>query len=129
MSLSGVIVSASPSPASAGKEALAPLLPVMPTTKRTFAKTDTVSAFLRIYQHAKGDLSSVRLDVKVVDDHDSANFHATETVTADRFDLTRVVDHRFDVPIASFAPGPHLLTIEATAGKTTARRDVRFTVK
>ena len=129
MSLSGVIVSASPSPASAGKEALAPLLPVMPTTKRTFAKTDRVSAFVRIYQHTKGELSSVRLDVKVVDDHDNANFHATETVTADRFDATRVVDHPFDVPIASFAPGPHLLTIEATAGKTTARRDVRFVVK
>jgi hypothetical protein len=129
MSLSGVVISAAPSPASAGKEALAPLLPVMPTTKRTFAKTDKVSGFFRIYQHAKGELSSVRLDIKVVDDHDNANFHATDTVTADRFDVTRVVDHPFDVPIASFAPGPHLLTIEATAGKTQVRRDVRFIVK
>lgn len=129
LSLSGVIVSAVPATASAGKEALASLIPVMPTTKRTFARTDRVSAFLRIYQHAKGTLSSVRLDIRVVDDHDNANFHATETVTADRFDATRTVDHQFDLPVASFAPGPHLLTIEATAGRASARRDVRFVVK
>jgi VWFA-related protein len=129
MSLSGVIVSATPATASAGQEALASLIPVMPTTKRTFAQTDKVSAFLRIYQHAKGTLSSVRLDIRVVDDHDNANFHATEIVSADRFDGTRTVDHHFDLPVASFAPGLHLLTIEATAGKTSARRDVRFVVR
>jgi len=129
LSLSGVIVSAAPATASAGKEALASLIPVMPTTKRTFARTDRVSAFLRIYQHAKGTLSSVRLDIRVVDDHDNANFHATETVTADRFDATRTLDHPFDLPVTSFAPGPHLLTIEATAGRASARRDVRFVVK
>jgi len=129
LSLSGVVVSATPATASAGQEALATLIPVMPTTRRVFARTDRVSAFLRIYEHAKGTLSSVRLDIRVVDDRDAANFHATEIVSADQFDATRTVDHRFDLPAVSFAPGPHLLTIEATAGKASARRDVRFVVK
>jgi VWFA-related protein len=129
MSLSGVVISTSPAIASAGKEALAALLPVMPTTKRTFTKADSVSAFLRIYQHAKGTLSSVRLDMHVVDDHDNASFHSTETLSADQFEPVRAVERRYDVPVRDFAPGPYLLTIEATAGKATARRDVRFTVK
>jgi VWFA-related protein len=129
LSLSGVVISAAPPIASAGKEALATLLPVMPTTRRTFTKADRVTGFLRVYQHAKGTLSSVRLDIRVVDDHDNAAFHATQTLSADQFEPVRAVDQRFDVPVATFAPGPHLLTIEATAGKATARRDVRFVVR
>jgi hypothetical protein len=33
------------------------------------------------------------------------------------------------LPIAQLQPGPHLLTIQATAGKASARRDVRFAVR
>jgi hypothetical protein len=65
----------------------------------------------------------------VVDDHDAVKFHAAETIAADRFDASRAVDHRFNLPLADLSPGPHLLTIEAAAGRTTARRDVRFVVR
>jgi hypothetical protein len=41
----------------------------------------------------------------------------------------RTADIKFPVPIDSFAPGAYLLTMEATLGQTTIRRDVRFVVR
>ena len=35
-------------------------------------------------------------------------------------------DVQLDVPVAQLGPGPHLLTISATRGRTTASRSVRF---
>jgi hypothetical protein len=129
LSLSGVVLAATPATASAGEEALASLIPVMPTTQREFMQNDDVVAFLRVYQHVKGPLEPVQLEIRVVDDHDAVKFHAAETIAADRFDASRAVDHRFNLPLADLSPGPHLLTIEAAAGRTTARRDMRFVVR
>jgi hypothetical protein len=41
----------------------------------------------------------------------------------------RSADLKYPIPMAKLTPGPHLLTIEATLGSTTIRRDVRFEVK
>jgi hypothetical protein len=41
----------------------------------------------------------------------------------------RTADLKFPIPMSKLALGPHLLTIEATLGTTTIRRDVRFQVK
>jgi VWFA-related protein len=41
----------------------------------------------------------------------------------------RTADISFAIPIESLTPGAYLLTIEATLGSTTIRRDVRFSVK
>jgi hypothetical protein len=47
----------------------------------------------------------------------------------ERFDATRAVEHRLDLPLSRLAPGPYLLTIDAHLGKQATRRDVRFTVR
>ena len=41
----------------------------------------------------------------------------------------RTADVKFQIPLSQLSLGPHLLTIEATLGTTTIRRDVRLTVK
>ena len=41
----------------------------------------------------------------------------------------RTADVKYQVPLKTLAPGNYLLTIEATLGATTVRRDVRFRVK
>ncbi len=41
----------------------------------------------------------------------------------------RTADVKYQIPLSKLAPGPHLLTFEATLGSTTIRRDVRFVVK
>jgi hypothetical protein len=40
----------------------------------------------------------------------------------------RSADVKYLIPMAKLSPGLHLLTIEATAGSVTIRRDVRFTI-
>jgi hypothetical protein len=49
-----------------------------------------------------------------------------EAVGAERFSKAGAADYRFHLPLSILAPGPHLLTIEATADGKSIRRDVRF---
>jgi len=55
----------------------------------------------------------------------------TPTPTGDKFAnlALRSADVKYAIPMAKLSPGPHLLTIEATLGATTIRRDVRFEIK
>jgi VWFA-related protein len=55
----------------------------------------------------------------------------TPTPSSDKFaNLSlRTADVKYQIPMSKLAPGPHLLTIEATLGATTIRRDVRFDVR
>ena len=41
----------------------------------------------------------------------------------------RAADVKFQMPLSTLSPGPHLLTFEARLNETTIRRDVRFEVK
>lgn len=41
----------------------------------------------------------------------------------------RTADVRYSIPLSKLTRGRYLLTFEATAGTTTLRRDVRFSVK
>jgi hypothetical protein len=52
-----------------------------------------------------------------------------DVVSAEGFSKAGVADYRFNLPLAILAPGPHLLTMEASADGTSIRRDVRFVKK
>jgi hypothetical protein len=56
---------------------------------------------------------------------------ASGTQPSDKFaNLSlRTADVAYEIPMSKLSPGPHLLTLEATLGTTTIRRDVRFEVK
>lgn len=130
VSLSGVVLSApTAAPAAGGVDSLASLLPVVPTSLREFAAADRVLAFLRVYQGGDRPLASVVLKARIVDSRNAAALEKTETLGPSRFDSARAVDFALDLPTSTLAAGAYLLTIEATAGNTTARRDVRFSVK
>ena len=47
----------------------------------------------------------------------------------DRFQSGRSADCQFALPLARLAEGEYLLTVEASAAKTSARREVRFRVE
>jgi hypothetical protein len=65
-----------------------------------------------------------------VNDKDAVVVTTTDRIEAGEFDAaTRAIDHRYRVPLPPLPPGGYLLTFEATLGKTTVRRDVRFTVR
>ena len=130
LSLSGVVLSTTPTGAVAPRDALANIIPVVPTSQRTFSRTDHVSAFVRLYEGGKAPLAPVSLHMRIVNDQDEAILDTPETLSADRFDAnTRAADQRVDVPLDRLAPGRYLLTIEATLGKTISERDVVFSVK
>ena len=53
----------------------------------------------------------------------------SETFGPNRFDRTRSAGICVRLPTGDLTPGPYLLTLEASAGKTEVRRELRFVVK
>ena len=129
LSLSGALVQASSAPTAAPRNALATLVPLVPTTERTFSVNDDVSVMVRAYQGGKSAIAPVSVAIQIQDNTDTVVFDKTDTIAAGTFTAERTADINFQVPMAGLKPGPHLLTFQATAGKATARRDVVFVVK
>jgi VWFA-related protein len=129
LSMSAVVLSEMPGPPAIAKAAITGLVPVVPTATRAFATTDHVTAFLRVYEGGKTTVAPVRLSLRIVDDHDAEAFQATGPVDADRFGTSRAADYRFDLPLTSLKPGPHLLTVQAALGAATVTRQTVFTVR
>lgn len=129
LSLSGVVLASSPAILSTSKEALANLLPVVPTARRHFARTDRVTAFLRVYQEAGKPVQPVDVTVRVVDASDRVLMNVVAPLAADRFAGKRGADYRVDLPTERLGNGEYLFVIEATQGQHTARRGVRFSVQ
>ena len=129
LSLSGVVLSATPGATAARKDAIASLIPVVPTALRDFDAEQRVTAFLRVYEGGAAPLARVLITTQVRDTRDEIVFEQTANLGPDQFSNVRAADYQLDLPIAQLRPGPHLLTIQATAGKASARRDVRFAVR
>jgi hypothetical protein len=128
LSLSGLVLAATPSVLSAPKDAFASLLPVVPTAQRHFARTDRVTAFLRVYQKAGKPAQPASVTARIVDVSDGVLVNEVASLTADRFAANHAADHRIDLPLERLGVGEYLLTIEAAQGENTARRGLRFTV-
>jgi VWFA-related protein len=111
----------------APRGALADLFPVVPTTVRDFAADDEVHGFVQVVQGGKHPPSSVRLDIKIVSAREETVHRADDTLEAAMFAAARSADYGFAVPIESLAPGPYVLTIDASAGNRSTRRHIRFT--
>ena len=129
LSLSGVVLSVSPGVSSAGREAFANLLPVVPTAQREFARTDRATAFLQIYQDAGNPPQPASVTARIADTSDRIVLDQVTPLPADRFAGNRGADYRLDLPLDRLERGEYLLTIEAARGPQTARRGVRFTVR
>lgn len=129
LSLSGLVLSATPAWKAVTTDALASLIPVVPTTRREFGREHAVMPFLRVYQGGGHSLVPVRMAVRVLDAADREVFGRTDTLATASFSADRAADYTLELPVTGFAPGEHVLTIEARAGHATARRDVRFSIR
>jgi hypothetical protein len=129
LSMSGVAVSVTPGLPVAPAEAFNDVMPIVPTAVRTFARYERVTSFLRVYQGGKAAVEPVPLTIRVLNSEDKAVIDQKETLDATRFAEARAADQRFMLPVNQLPVGDYLLTFEATLGKTTVRRDVRFAVK
>ena len=105
------------------------VLPVLPTARREFARTDRVRAFLRIYQGGHAPLSPVRISTRIQDDGGQSVFEEELEIPAAQFVTNRAADYLREMPLETLRAGEYLLTIEVPERTRTERRDVRFTVR
>jgi hypothetical protein len=129
LSLSGVVLSADPSGFVAPRDALRAFLPVVPTSRRSFFRGESATAFLRAYQGGEEPPAPATLAVSIADSRGAVVFETGEAMPSSTFTASRSADYRLDLPLDRLSPGPHLLTIQATAGTHTSRRQVRFQVQ
>lgn len=131
-----IVFAEEPGPVAAPKGLLFPLLPLVPTAEREFARGAMVTAFMRLYQTGQ-QAEPASLTFTIRNAADKILLRGTKPVGLEEFVQVdklatppmRSADVDFNLPLSVLEPGPHLLTIEATLGTTTIRRDVRFDVK
>jgi hypothetical protein len=130
LAMSGAMMSVTPALVAAPRDLLLDLMPIVPTTNRYFnRKTDQVSAFVKVYE-PKGSIRPVTLRTRVTDSVGAELVNRSTTIPEMAFGGDRrAASYRFTVPVASLKPGSYLLTFDATLGKTSVRRDVRFVVQ
>jgi VWFA-related protein len=128
LSLSGIVLAMSPPVGSAPADAFRDIMPVIPTARRQFARTDRATAFVRVYQDAKTDALRATVTARITDSADHVVFDNVTELAAERF-TTHAADYRLEIPVERLASGEHLLTIEAAQGERVARRGLRFNMR
>ena len=127
VSLSGIVLEATPSVAAVPRDAYADLLPVVPTARRDFGASDRVSALVRVYQGGSHALVPATVITRIVDAKNEQITKSTRELDPSLF-KDRAFDHRFDLP-RNLAAGEYLFTVEITAGGRTSERALRFRVR
>jgi hypothetical protein len=128
LTLTGVAIGTSPATPVAPADLLKDLMPILPTARRTFARAEQVSAFVRVQQGGSRS-DPVTIVGRVVDTAGRVVRDDTRTFVPDRFATSRSADYQLDLRVADLTPGDYLLSIEATSGKKSQRRNVRFSVR
>ena len=126
LSLSGLVLGF---PRSGDQDGLADLIPLIPTSARAFPRSGQIAAFVRVYQGGKDTPVPVQMRLRIVDAATQAAVDESMILEPTRFASRRAADCPFQLPLPRLAEGDYLLTIEAVAGKNTARREVRFSVR
>jgi hypothetical protein len=129
LSMSGVVLGGGSTTLVTPTADFGDLLPFVPTSRRVFARTETVPVFARVYQGGEDAMRPMAVRARVVDAAAKGVFAGTTTLPLEEFDANRSAPFRLDVPLTRMVPGEYLLTLEATLGTHNARRDVRFTVR
>ncbi len=131
ISLSGLVFSVNPAMPIAPIDGLKGVIPIVPTTQRTFGSTDQASAFVRVYQGGRNLLAQVPLRIQVRNDDDVTVLDRQEIVQPPAFGAGRTADVNVTLPISRLRPGDYLLTIEATVPQKpgVVKREVRFSIQ
>jgi hypothetical protein len=130
-SLSSIVIEAARGMSAVPRDALRDLVPILPTTRRTFARDEAAVAFVRLYQGTGRDdgLQSAAVRVQIVDASNRAVRDEVLTLAASAFGEQRTADCRIVLPLRGLAPGDYLLRLEAAMGERLAGRAVRFRVQ
>jgi len=131
LALSGVLLSLPMHGLVVPPDLLSALVPVIPTSRRSFDTAERVRAFVRVYQGTTRNdlLAGVSLRTRVIDVSNRDRATLTEAIPATDFASNRSADELIDVPMRGLPPGEYLLQIDASARTLTATRALRFRVQ
>ncbi|HEU4937191.1 MAG TPA: VWA domain-containing protein [Vicinamibacterales bacterium] len=128
LSMSGVVLSVVPAWPTAPSQGFPDLLPIVPTTRRDFAPTDRVSAFVRVYQKANEPPQPASVKAQILDVNGRVVTSDAAALEPHQFARNHSADYRIRLPIDRLNPGEYLFNIEATRQQTTVPRSVRFRI-
>ncbi|HVQ43266.1 MAG TPA: VWA domain-containing protein [Vicinamibacterales bacterium] len=131
VSLSGLVLRVNPAMPIAPIDGLKGVIPIIPTTQRTFRSTDEASAFVRVYQGGQKPLVRVPFRIQLRNDENLTVLDRQDTVEAPSFGAGRAADVNVALPISRLRPGEYLLSIEATVPQKpgVVKREVRFSIQ
>lgn len=129
LSLSGVVLQGDAPIAAPPRAGVADVVPFVPTARRSFARGEKVTVAVRAYQGGRDAPAPVAVRAQILDTSGKTVFSGTATLAPEEFVAARSADFHFELPFGRLASGEFLLTIEASKGPASARRDVRFSVR
>ena len=129
VAMSGVLVGISPGGLVAPADPLAGLVSIVPTTRRDFDPTDTVEAFVRVYQGLTRSATAGYVTAEILDSSDTPVYRQETRIETTSLGASRAVDFRMALPTDRLEPGAYVLGIEARHGSSTARRNLRFSIR
>jgi hypothetical protein len=130
VSLSGIVLSTQPSPAAGVVDgSLRAALPVVPTGRRVFARTERVSAWIQIYQGLQRLQMAGYFVSEIRDEQDRRVFHQEIRMLPEDVGDNRAINQTIALPIDSLAPGQYLLAVEIRQGNNVAKRELRFSIR
>jgi VWFA-related protein len=127
LTMTGLLVQRSPA-VRVADAVIAGLIPVTPTTQRTFTSADGVTAYAKVYQGGKGRLLPVKMSAKVTNARDQAVSHQDLVLEPEQFGTARAAEYRVRLPLANLEPGDYLFEVEAKSGAPLVRRTIRFSI-
>jgi hypothetical protein len=128
LSLSGLVLAAEPSGLAQPRDAVADVLPIRPTARRSFRPTDAVTAFVRVYQK-NPTFAPAAITARITDAKGVVLGQDSQTIGGRPAAPGSAGDFRTDLPLESLPAGEYLLTIHAAAGGHSAERALRFLVE
>jgi hypothetical protein len=129
MSLSGLVVAASPSGSASPSDAYADLLPVVPTARRIFRPTDRVTVFARSYQGGRQTVVPATATARIVDAANKEVFRSETPLVAQASGALRSADYTLALPVDRLGPGHYLLTVSIAAASGAAERSLSFQIQ
>jgi VWFA-related protein len=129
VSLSGIVLRTDATALATPTDGIADVVPLVPSSRRTFARAERVTVFVRTYQGGDDTIVPVGVRAQIADRAGTSVFRGTTTFAPEEFGARRSADFNLDLPLQRLAAGEYLLTIDATRGSRTTQRQTRFTVR
>jgi VWFA-related protein len=129
LSVSDLMFEVRPAPLSVADAAFDGLLPIRPTTLRTFGRDEPVRVVTRMFGSGRQLRSDVTARLVVVDDEGRRAVERARTITRDSFGSAGWADAVFELGDAGLPAGSYLVTVQVSvdghSASASARMDIR----